>query len=252
MESAPRPPDVSGGVSESASPGGPRLALRPPVPRLPRFLLVEPGSINHCCWQAHNHERLFELDGAREKFLELLARHKAHYGILIHSYCLMGTHPHVLCTATQGQQRFSAFWKVVNHGFACWLNRKLGRRGQVVMDRLGSPRIEPAPLHVLRVMRYGDRNPVRAGLCRRPKDWKWSSHRHYAFGSPDPIVDDPPAYLGLGRSPAQRRKAYQQLACRSLEETLHHRHDDFLRPPFVGSPAWVADRCAAAGLDPPG
>jgi len=31
--------------------------------------------------------------------------------------CLMGTHPHVVCRATKGQQAFSDFWKSVNWGF---------------------------------------------------------------------------------------------------------------------------------------
>ncbi len=31
-------------------------------------------------------------------------------------------------------------------------------------------------------LRYIHRNPVKAGLCERPEDWKWSSFRHYATG----------------------------------------------------------------------
>jgi putative transposase len=32
-------------------------------------------------------------------------------------------------------------------------------------------------------LRYIHRNPVKAGLCERPKDWQWSSFRHHATGS---------------------------------------------------------------------
>jgi putative transposase len=225
------------------------------VARIPRSVLVHLGSINHCCWQAHNHERLFDHEGAREKFLELLARHKSDHGILIHSYCLMGTHPHVLCTATRGQERFSAFWKVVNHGFARWINHRLRRRGQVVMERLGSPRVQPSPAHVLRVMRYQDRNPVEAGLVRKASHWRWSSHRHYALGVPDPLVDAPVAYLALGRTPAERRMADRHLVRRRSDELQSVRarwHGvGAVGCPFIGDPDWVARRCADAGLDPP-
>src|SRR5258708_7497735 len=31
-------------------------------------------------------------------------------------------------------------------------------------------------------LRYIHRNPVKAGLCKRPEDWQWSSFRHYATG----------------------------------------------------------------------
>ncbi len=34
--------------------------------------------------------------------------------IRIYAYCIMGTHPHVLCKSTLGQEAFSAFWKGVN------------------------------------------------------------------------------------------------------------------------------------------
>jgi hypothetical protein len=61
------------------------------------------------------------------------------------------------------------------------------------------------------VMRYGDLNPVRAGLVVSPKDWRWSSYRHYAFGDPDDLITDAPEYLALGRTPAERREAYRQL-----------------------------------------
>ena len=30
-------------------------------------------------------------------------------------------------------------------------------------------------------LRYLHRNPVKRGLVSNPEDWKWSSHRHYAF-----------------------------------------------------------------------
>ena len=234
---------------------GPQLATSSRVGRIPRSVLVQLDSLNHCCWQTHNHERLFDEQGAREKFLELLGRHKAKHGILIHSYCLMGTHPHVLCTATLGQEQFSAFWKVVNHGFARWVNRRLRRRGQVVMERLGSPRIQPTAVHVLRVMRYQDRNPVEARLVRRASHWPWSSHRHYALGVPDPIIDPPNAYLLLGRTAAQRRKAYRHLFHRPLEDSIRREHhsagDGLSGRPFIGDADWV-ERCHVdAGLDPP-
>jgi putative transposase len=30
-------------------------------------------------------------------------------------------------------------------------------------------------------LRYLHRNPVKAGLCNLPEDWRWSSFRHYAL-----------------------------------------------------------------------
>jgi putative transposase len=216
--------------------------------RIPRALLVEPDSTNHCTWRAHDHQLVFETDGAREKFLELIARYKERHGILLHSYCLMGTHPHVVCTSTGGQEEFSKFWKVVNHQFAWWFNRRHGRRGQVVMERVASPRIQGGGGHQLTVMRYGDLNPVRAGLVRSPKDWRWSSYRHYAFGERNDLIDPAAEYLALGRTAAERRRAYQSLFAVPLSAGLATRRPDLVTLPFVGDASWVSARLEAVGV----
>jgi putative transposase len=220
------------------------------VARVPRTSLVEEDSTNHCTWQAHDHEHVLEAKGAREKLLELIGRYKRRHGILIHSYCLMGTHPHVVCTSTNGQEEFSKFWKVVNHQFAWWFNRRHNRRGQVVMERMRSPRIQPSGNHQLTVMRYGDLNPVRAGLVRSPKDWPWSTYRHYAFGEPNELVDPAPDYLALGRTAAARRKAYRSLFATALTIVLRESRPDLVTLPFVGDAQWVLAKLQAAGIVP--
>jgi putative transposase len=152
----------------------------------------------------------------------------------------MSTHPHVVCRSTKGQPAFSAFWKVVNQCFARWSNRRTGGRGQVVMERLGSPRIQDGGRHELEVMLYGDLNPVRAGMVKRPRDWAWSSHGHYALGSHDPLVSDSPAYLALGRSPAERRVAYLRLFTSRIARRVCRHRPDLVRRPFFGFAKWIA------------
>lgn len=207
--------------------------------RIPRRLLVAAHSTNHVTWRCHNHSKLFEDPQLADYFLELLATHKAEYGIQIHSFCLMHTHPHVVMTSTLGQQAFSDFWKVVNQKLAWRFNRLNGRRGQVVMERVRSPAIEGGGRHLLTVMRYGDLNPVRANLCKSPRHWKHSSYRHYAFGERHPLIDEAPDYVALGSNPAQRRLAYQGLFGESLDEELLRERPDLVRHPFIGSPNWV-------------
>jgi putative transposase len=219
--------------------------------RIPRFALVERDSSNHCTWRAHDSEFVFEEPGARDKFLELLGQYKDRYGVEIQSYCLMGTHPHVTCTCRREQVQFSRFWQVVNGRFARWYNKVKNRRGQVVMERMRTPRIQEGGAHQLTVMRYGDLNPVRAGLVKRPKDWKWSSYRHYAFGEPNPLITDAPEYLALGNTAPQRRKAYQALFALPLSESLRARRLDLVTFPFVGDAHWVTQRLEVAGLSPP-
>jgi putative transposase len=207
--------------------------------RIPRSRLVDMGSTHHCFWRSHNRSPVFDSDEARRRFLRILAKYKDRHGIEIMSYCLMTTHPHVVCRSTRGQRDFSSFWKVVNQCFARWSNRRTGGRGQVVMERLGSPRIHPGGRHELEAMMYGDMNPVRAGMVRRPRDWPWSSHGHYALGSPDPLITDSPAYLSLGRGELERRIAYLRLFGRRFVRRLRRHRPDLVLRPFFGPAGWV-------------
>ncbi|MGC4000403.1 MAG: transposase [Anaeromyxobacter sp.] len=168
--------------------------------------------------------------GARDELLRLLGHYKERYGILIRSYCLMGNHQHVGLTTTRGLQAFSRFWQCVNKQFADSINQQTGRKGQVIMERMRSPRMDNDEGHVVRVMRYIDQNPVEAELVRSAKDWRYSSHRHYALGEPDPLLDDPPEYLALGRTPIERRKAYRALFAQPLEEEAHPPAGDAAEP----------------------
>jgi putative transposase len=181
---------------------------------------------------------VFATDEERTRFLELIRDHKARHGVRILSYCLMGTHPHVICVAERGQAAFSAFWQVVNARYARWYNARHGRRGQVVMERLTSPRIQD-DRYLLTAMRYGDMNPVKAGLVRRPKDWRWSSHRHYALGATDELVDDAPAYVKLGRTAAERRRAYRHLFATALVSEFLVTRLDLVKGPFIGDAQWI-------------
>jgi putative transposase len=211
---------------------------------------VEEGSTNHCTWRSHGHAHVLDSEGAKHYFVALLRKYKERFGIEIHSYCLMGTHPHVMCRSTMGQTAFSEFWKRVNWGFARWYNRRTDGRGQVVMERLRSPRIQDGR-HQLEVMRYGDLNPVRAGLVGSPGHWRWSSFRHYACGEPDDLITDAPEYQALGRTSTERRAAYVHLFARPLVGELRFRRPDLVHGPFIGDHDWVMVRLEVCGLSPP-
>jgi putative transposase len=223
------------------------------VARIPRRLLVELGSTNHCTWRSHNFSLVLEPAAAKRLFLALVKKYAPRHGILVRSYCLMGTHPHLVVVATRGQEEFSRFWKVVNQLFARWYNKQQERRrGQVVTQRMKSPMVQPSAdgRHILTVMRYGDLNPVRAGLVRSPKDYVWSSYGHYAFGKPNPLIDDEPEYLALGHTPAQRRLAYRHLFALPLTQALRTRRPDLVEAAFYGDAGWVSRRVPRAAGPP--
>jgi putative transposase len=107
------------------------------------------------------------------------------------------------------------------------------------MERLGSPRVHPGGRHEIEAMLYGDMNPVRAGMVRRPREWPWSSHSHYALGTPDPVVTDSPAYVALGKTGVERRIAYLRLLRGRVAQRLKRHRPELVVRPFFGPPRWV-------------
>ena len=52
--------------------------------------------------------------------------------------------------------------------------------------------------HLLAVLRYVDRNPLRAGLVRRAEEWRWGSLYRRTQGTAEEraLLADPPVPLG--------------------------------------------------------
>jgi putative transposase len=65
--------------------------------------------------------------------------------------------------------------------------------------------------YVLACYRYIESNPLRATLCRHPRDYAWSSYRTNAEDELDPSISPHDEYQRLGPTPSARRKAYAEL-----------------------------------------
>lgn len=88
------------------------------------------------------------------------------------SFCLMGTHYHLLVATPLGD--LAAGMQRLNGQYAQTFNRRHGTTGHVFKARYHSEFMQ-TDSHLLEVTRYVALNPVRAGLCRRPEDWPWST-----------------------------------------------------------------------------
>ena len=120
------------------------------------------------------------------------------------SYCLMGTHFHLLVrTPDTDLDRGMHF---LNSLYAQAFNRRHGRKGHLFGDRYYSRLVDEEP-HLLEVVRYVALNPVRANVCSAPEDWPWSSYAG-ALGLRSPrtfVSDHETLALFAPRSEAARR-----------------------------------------------
>lgn len=212
------------------------------MPAVPRALILEDESIFHVMWQCHNKSWLLQTNWAKRLYYNLLLKYKDRYKVDIYSYCLMDNHIH-LSGRLDLLTLFSAFFRTVNSTFARIYNQEMKRRGQVVMDRFKSPRIE-TDTDLLKVMLYIDLNPKRATKVEHPRDNDFSSFAYYAYGQEDSLITPAPSYVELGSTAKRRQKAYQHL----INEILLHDWKDkrpYSSQPFIGNPNWIIKKTEA-------
>ena len=76
----------------------------------------------------------------------------------------------------------SLFLKDLKQRFTQWYNGRVGRRGTLWEDRFKSVLVEGSEAALLTVGAYIDLNPVRAGLCEDPKDYRWCGYAEAVAG----------------------------------------------------------------------
>jgi putative transposase len=120
-------------------------------------------------------------------FTDIVTRVVRRFGWTCASYCLLGTHYHLLLRLEDAT--LARGLHVLNSSYAHRFNERRDRKGHVFGARYYSVLVE-AESHFLEVFRYIDLNPVRAGLCRDPADWAWSSYRPImGLSAPPPFLD---------------------------------------------------------------
>ncbi|WP_294402321.1 transposase [Prosthecobacter sp.] len=77
----------------------------------------------------------------------------------------------------------SVFMKELKERFSRWLNKRRGRRGTLWMDRFKSVLVEGKGEALRTMAAYIDLNPVRAGLVKDPKDYRWCGYAEALGGS---------------------------------------------------------------------
>ena len=132
------------------------------------------GGVYHLVSRGVRKLPIFHDDRDRERFLWLLEATADRYSWQIHAYCLMTNHFHLLVTTDEAN--VSAGMQYLNGRYCQWFNWRHDYEGHVVERRFYSVLLE-TDSHLLAAARYIVLNPVRAGICRRAADWRWSSYR---------------------------------------------------------------------------
>src|SRR5262249_43813541 len=126
---------------------------------------------------------IFVDDVDRVMFLRLLARFEDRFRWTRLAYCLMGNHYHLLMRTPNAG--LAAGMQRLNGCYAQWFNRRHARTGHLFQGRYGSELVR-TDAHLLATARYIEMNPVAAGLCAAPEEWRWSQ----SAGALAELLDD--------------------------------------------------------------
>jgi putative transposase len=132
-----------------------------------------PDGLFHLTSRGTGRRRIFLDRHDYERFLRFLTTVTVDHGWEVMAYCLMPNHHHLSVKASVTQ--LAEAMERLNGRYAQCFNQRHGRSGHVFQGRYSSRVIDDAP-HLLEAWRYVALNPVRAGLCKSPGEWEWSSH----------------------------------------------------------------------------
>ncbi len=142
------------------------------------------GYCYHVLNRANGRARMYESDQHYRAFEELLAEAVETFGINILAYTIMPNHWHlVIQTTHDGQMGESMKWITQTHTQQHHIEKKTVGTGHLYQGRYKSFPIE-TDSYLVQVIRYVERNPVRAKLVPRAEDWRWGSLWRRTNGSP--------------------------------------------------------------------
>jgi len=150
-----------------------------------RPLRVEyPGAYYHVINRGNAGEKILKNKRDKEKFLEYLALAVERFSIVVHTYCLMDNHYHILLQTQEANLSKSIQW--LNVSYATYFNKKRQRNGHLFQGRFKAILVD-ADNYLVQLSRYIHLNPVQAKIIAAPDEFLWSSY---------------PAYTGKIKNPA--------------------------------------------------
>jgi REP element-mobilizing transposase RayT len=201
--------------------------------------LEQAGGMHHVTARTPKGLLLFKVPADRLLYLTLLADVAVELDWSIRTYCLMGTHIHLVVVTPSTD--LGAGIKVIHETFVRMMHDRHGTYGPLLQNYKN--KLVTTIDHELACLRYVARNPVKDGFCASPADWEWSAHRALAgLSAPPDFLDvaavrrtiDPASYVRVAETSDLR--LLDQLAAAKPDTWLAAAADDHLiRVPTIAA-----------------
>ncbi len=186
--------------------------------------------------RANGRLRLFKKHADFAAFEQVLTEAQERVPLRILAYVVMGNHWHFVVWPKRGNhEEVSEFfrWLTVTHSQRWHAHHGTAGMGHVYQGRFKSFPIA-SDEHLTTVMRYVERNPLRAGLVEKAEQWRWGSLHRRTHG-------DAQAQKLLAESPAPLGKRWTEHVNRpETEAELAALRRSVVRGRPFGGEAWSA------------
>jgi putative transposase len=133
-------------------------------------------AVYHITSRGNERKNIFKTAPDRQQFLSYLESAAQRYSAVIHAYCLMNNHYHLLLQTPRGN--LSQIMRHINGAYTTYYNIKRQRAGHLLQGRYKALLVD-MDAYAQELSRYIHLNPVRAGIVERPEEHPWSSYRYY-------------------------------------------------------------------------
>ena len=168
------------------------------MPRRARSIVG--GYPYHVLNRANGRLRLFKKKADFAAFENVLAEAFERVPLRILAYVVMGNHWHFVVWPNRGSdEEVSEFfrWLTVTHSQRWHAHHSTSGMGHVYQGRFKAFPIDTDE-HLTTVLRYVERNPLRAGLVERAEQWPWGSLHRRIHGTTEDqaLLAESPVALG--------------------------------------------------------
>lgn len=180
--------------------------------------LIIPGLPHHVALRGNNMQTIFSDAEDYEAFLQFLPSVLGQHKLVLHSYVLLPNELYMLVTPSDAKA-LGRLMQGLGRSYVRYFNHRHGRSGTLWEGRFRSTVVQPSPF-VLGVMTFHDLLPVRQGLAVEPRDYAWSSHRHYIGMNNQRFLTAHPLFWALADTPFGREAAYQSVVEAGIGSTM--------------------------------
>jgi REP element-mobilizing transposase RayT len=121
-------------------------------------------------------EAVFHSKDDYQRFIDILYEAIELFSLRISAYCLMTNHYHLLVQTPDAN--LSRCMRHINGIYTQWYNAQYGYDGPLFRGRYKAILVGQDS-HLLQLVRYIHKNPLRAGIASSPELYEWSSHQGY-------------------------------------------------------------------------